>query len=104
MFGGDLLAIMDTTAAMATKRYCQLDVSTISVEAVHFTKPIFVGDNIKTTAKVVLVGNTSMMVKAESFRDIGSNQFEQCVIAYFSLVAFDKKRNYTDSNLISRSV
>ncbi len=92
MFGGDLLAIMDTTAAMAAKRYSQMDVSTITVEAVHFAKPFMVGDNIKTTAKVVAVGNSSMTVKTEAYRDIGNNQLEKCVSAYFNLVAFDQNR------------
>jgi len=92
MFGGDLLAIMDTTAAMAAKRYSQMDVSTVTVEAVHFAKPFMVGDNIKTIAKVVAVGNSSIMVKAEAYRDIGNNQLEKCVGAYFNLVAFDQNR------------
>jgi len=92
MFGGALLAIMDTTAAMAAKRYSQLEVSTVSVEAVHFAKPCFVGDNIKTTAKVIAVGNTSMMVKTESFRDIGENRLQSCVTAFFNLVAFNQQR------------
>jgi acyl-CoA hydrolase len=92
MFGGDLLAIMDTTAAMAAKRYSQRQVSTVSVEAVHFAKPFMVGDNIKVTAKVVLVGTSSMMVKTLAFKDIGQNQVEQCVSAYFNLVAFDEDR------------
>ena len=90
MFGGALLAIMDTTAAMAAKRFCESEVSTVAVEAVHFAKPFFVGDNIKTTATVVSVGNTSMMVKAEAFKDIGEDKLEKCVSAYFNLVAFSK--------------
>jgi len=89
MFGGDLLAIMDTTAAMAAKRFCQMSVSTVSVEAVHFAKPIRVGDNVKTLAKVIAVGNTSMMVKTQALRDIGNNDLEPCVSAFYNLVAFD---------------
>ena len=92
MFGGDLLAIMDTTAAMAAKRYAQQEVSTVTVEAVHFAKPFFVGDNIKITAKVVAVGNSSMMVKTLAYKDIDNDELEQCVRAYFNLVAFDKNR------------
>jgi acyl-CoA hydrolase len=92
MFGGDLLAIMDTTAAMSAKRYSQQEVSTVSVESVHFEKPFMVGDNIKVTAKVVLVGRSSMMVRALAYKDIGQNQFEACVSAYFTLVAFGSDR------------
>lgn len=36
MFGGELLAIMDTTAAMAAIRYAEKTVSTASVERVIF--------------------------------------------------------------------
>ncbi len=38
MFGGDLLAIMDTTAAMPTERFSQTEVSMVTVEAVHFAE------------------------------------------------------------------
>ena len=92
MFGGDLLAIMDTTAAMAAKRFSQTEVSTVTVEAVYFAEPLWVGNNLKTTAKVVAVGSSSMMVKALVYRDIGNDQLLKCVSAYFNLVAFDKNR------------
>ncbi len=92
MFGGDVMSIMDTTAAMAAKRFSELEVSTVTVEAIHFAKPIMVGDNIKTVARVAAVGNTSMMVKADVYRDIGDNQLEKCVSAFLNFVAFDNKR------------
>lgn len=95
MFGGDVLAIMDTTAAMAAKRFCGNQVSTVTVEAVHFAKPIMVGDNIKTTAKVVAVGNTSMIVKADVYRDIGNDELMKCVSAFLNFVAFDYQRQPT---------
>ncbi|WP_444996221.1 acyl-CoA thioesterase [Aliikangiella sp. IMCC44359] len=92
MFGGDVMAIMDTTAAMAAKRFSEKQVSTVTVEAVHFAKPIMVGDNIKTTAKVVAVGKTSMMVKTDVYRDIGGNKLMKCVSAFLNFVAFDYQR------------
>jgi len=100
MFGGDVLAIMDTTAAMAAKRFSEKQVSTVSVEAVHFAKPIMVGDNIKTTAKVVAVGNSSMMVKTDVYRDIGNNQLMKCVSAFLNFVAFDYQRQPTEVPLL----
>ncbi len=95
MFGGDVMAIIDTTAAMAAKRFSETQVSTVTVEAVHFAKPIGVGDNIKTTAKIVDVGNTSMIIKADVYRDIGANQLEKCVSAFLKFVAFDNQRKPT---------
>ncbi|PCI72906.1 MAG: acyl-CoA thioesterase [Gammaproteobacteria bacterium] len=101
MFGGDLLAIMDTTAAIAAKRFSQTEVSTVTVEAVHFAEPLWVGNNLKTTAKVVAVGNTSMMVKALVYRDVGNGELLKCVSAFFNLVAFDENRKPTQvPNLI----
>lgn len=95
MFGGDVMAIMDTTCAMAAKRFSENQVSTVTVEAIHFAKPIMVGDNIKTTAKVVAVGNTSMMVKADVYRDMGNNEMMKCVSAFLNFVAFDYQRQPT---------
>jgi len=95
MFGGDVMAIMDTTCAMAAKRFSETQVSTVAVEAMHFARPIMVGDNIKTIAKVVDVGRTSMVVKAEVFRDIGNNELMSCVSAFFIFVAFDYQRQPT---------
>lgn len=95
MFGGDVMAIIDTTSAMAARRFSERQVSTVTVEAVHFAKPIVVGDSIKTVAKVVAVGNSSMIVKADVYRDIGANQIEKCVSAFLVFVAFDEKRTPT---------
>lgn len=93
MFGGELLAIMDTTAAMAAIRYAERTVSTASVERVIFKKPIFVGDRIKTVAKVVLVGRTSMMVRTDVFVDKGGDEGDVLsTTAHFTLVAFDDDR------------
>ncbi len=93
MFGGELLAIMDTTAAMAAIRYAERTVSTASVERVIFKKPIFVGDRIKTVAKVVLVGRTSMMVRTDVFVDKGGDEGDVLsTTAHFTLVAFNDER------------
>ena len=93
MFGGELLAIMDSTAAMAAIRYSGNTVSTASVERVIFKKPIFVGDRIKTVAKVVWVGNTSMMVRTDVFVDKGEVVGDVLsTTAHFTLVAFDSER------------
>jgi len=100
MFGGDLLAIMDTTAAMAAKRYAQTEVSTVAVEAVHFAKPLWVGNNLKTVAKVVAVGTSSMMVKTLVYRDVGNDDLVESVSAYFNLVAFDADRKPTQVPLL----
>lgn len=101
MFGGELLAIMDSTAAMAAIRYSGKTVSTASSERVIFKRPIFVGDRIKTVAKVVLVGRTSMMVRTDVFVDKGESgdggaKDVLSTTAHFTLVAFDEDRAPTE--------
>ena len=94
MFGGELLAIMDSTAAMAAIRFSGCTVSTASSERVIFKRPIFVGDRIKTVAKVVLVGSSSMMVRTDVFVDKGGEEGDiLSTTAHFTLVAFDDDRN-----------
>ncbi|MRX27841.1 acyl-CoA thioesterase [Kangiella sp. HZ709] len=101
MFGGELLAIMDTTAALAAIRFSGKTVSTASSERVIFKRPIFVGDRIKTVAKVVLVGRTSMMVRTDVFVDKGESGDDGSkdilsTTAHFTLVAFDENRVPTE--------
>ena len=93
MFGGELLAIMDSTAALAAIRFAERTVSTVAAEVVKFKHPIVVGDRIKTVAKVVLTGSTSVMVRTDVYLDMGSGEKEKhCTSAHFALVAFDDAR------------
>ncbi|QGX39921.1 acyl-CoA thioesterase [Permianibacter aggregans] len=94
MFGGKLLAIMDTTAAIAAIRFAGKTVSTAAVEAVEFVHPVVVGDRLKTTAKVVWVGRSSMMVRVDVYVDLGTS-FKRCTHAHFAMVAFDQHRRPT---------
>lgn len=95
MFGGKMLAIMDTTAAIAAIRYSGRTVSTAAVDGVEFLQPVVIGDRVKTTAKVVFVGRTSMMVKVDVYVD-HSGTFKHCTTAHFAMVAFDDRRVPTE--------
>lgn len=96
MFGGKVLAIMDTIAAIAAIRYCGRTVSTAAVEAVEFRLPIVVGDRIQTCAKVVWTGRTSMLVKVDVYRDRRAGEVPaHCTTAHFTMVAFDDDRRPT---------
>lgn len=96
MFGGKVLAIMDTIAAIAAIRYSGRTVSTAAVEAVEFKLPIVVGDRIQTQAKVVWTGRTSMLVKVDVYRDRrAGEELTLCTTAYFTMVAFDDDRRPT---------
>ena len=91
MFGGRLMAIMDKTAAIAASRYACRSVVTASTEAMDFISPVKVGDRIRTLAKVVWTGKTSMVVKVDVFAENPiTHKKAHCTTAYFNFVALDE--------------
>src|SRR5687767_5167239 len=62
VFGGVVLSMMDTTAAVSAIRHARLACVTVSVDRVDFREPIHVGDLVVMKASVNFVGRTSMEV------------------------------------------
>lgn len=91
MFGGKLMAIMDKTAGIAASRYSKRIVVTASTEAMDFITPVYVGDRLRTTAKVVWVGKTSLVVKVDvEAEDQLTGERRHCTSAHFNFVALDE--------------
>jgi acyl-CoA hydrolase len=68
LFGGQLVAWMDTAASVAACRFCRSDVVTISIDDLYFAQPIKQGDIVVLYAQVNQAWGTSMEigVRAES--------------------------------------
>ena len=62
VFGGVVLSMMDTTAAVSAIRHARLACVTVSVDRVDFREPIHVGDLVIMKSSVNFVGTTSMEV------------------------------------------
>jgi acyl-CoA hydrolase len=62
VFGGVVLSMMDTTAAVSAIRHARLACVTVSVDRVDFREPIHVGDLVIMKSSVNFVGRTSMEV------------------------------------------
>ena len=62
VFGGVVLSMMDTTAAVSAIRHARLACVTVSVDRVDFREPIHVGDLVIMKSSVNYVGRTSMEV------------------------------------------
>ena len=91
MFGGKLMSIMDKMAAIAASQYAKRMVVTASTEAMDFINPVYVGDRIQTTATVVWVGQTSLVVKVDVMAENPLSEGRRhCVSAHFNFVALDK--------------
>jgi acyl-CoA hydrolase len=91
MFGGKVMAIMDKMAAIAAAKYAQTSVVTASTEGIIFKRPIRVGDRLNILAKIVWVGNTSMVVKVDVYAEAPlTDERVHCTTARFNFVALDR--------------
>ena len=93
MFGGRIMSIMDEMAGIAASRFSGYTSVTASTEAIIFREPVKVGDRIEVLARVVWVGNTSMVVKVEVYAEnpIQNRKRVRCTSAHFNMVALDRK-------------
>ncbi|HLA14332.1 MAG TPA: acyl-CoA thioesterase [Gemmatimonadaceae bacterium] len=62
VFGGVMLSMMDTTAAVSAIRHARMSCVTVSVDRVDFREPIHVGDLVVMKSSVNFVGKTSMEI------------------------------------------
>ena len=62
VFGGVVLSMMDTTAAVSAIRHARRVCVTVSVDRVDFREPIHVGDLLIMKSSVNFVGRTSMEI------------------------------------------
>ena len=62
LFGGQLVAWMDTAASVAANRFCRSDVVTVSIDELHFAQPIHLGDIVVLYAQVNQAWGSSMEI------------------------------------------
>ncbi|WP_232627937.1 acyl-CoA thioesterase [Methylobacterium sp. Leaf118] len=68
IFGGWLMAQMDLAAGNVAARRARGRCATISVEAMTFHRPVFVGDEVSIYAWIVRIGRSSMAIQVEVWR------------------------------------
>lgn len=92
MFGGDVLALMDKTAAIAAIRFCRQPVVTASTERIDFRTPIRLGDIIEAHARVIHTGRTSLIVRIDIYAERPfSDEREHCTSGYYTFVSIDEQ-------------
>jgi acyl-CoA hydrolase len=62
VFGGVVLSMIDTTAAVSAMRHARTPCVTVSVDRVDFREPIHIGELLTMRSSVNYVGTTSMEV------------------------------------------
>lgn len=89
VFGGVILAMMDTAAAVSAIRHARMSCVTVSVDRVDFREPIKVGELVIMKASVNYVGRTSMevgvRVEAEHLMTGVRRHTNSCYLTYVAI-------------------
>ena len=67
IFGGWLLSQMDLAGGIMASKNAKSRTVTVSIEAMTFRKPVFVGDVVSVYCEVMRVGRTSITVHIEAW-------------------------------------
>ena len=91
LYGGTLMAWMDTAAAVAgVRRAGSAAVVTAAVDGLTFRVAIRQGELVELVSVVESVGRTSMKVRVEAYReDPATREHELCTAGTFTMVAVD---------------
>ncbi len=91
VFGGTILAMMDTTAAVVAFRHARSACVTVSIDRVDFREPIHVGDLVIMKASCNFAGRTSMEigVRVEA-EDMVTGRRRHTNSCYLTFVAIDR--------------
>lgn len=91
IFGGWVLAQMDTAGGITAARRARGPVATVAIEAMKFHTPILVGDLVSCYTSVEKIGRTSIHVKIDVIADRpGQTEEVQVTEGMFIFVAIGK--------------
>ncbi|ABV92349.1 thioesterase superfamily protein [Dinoroseobacter shibae DFL 12 = DSM 16493] len=91
IFGGWLMSQMDLAAGNMAGRVSQGRGATVAVEAMQFSRPVNVGDEVTIYASLVRMGRTSMRIHVDVWaRPRFSNASVKVTSADFVFVALDE--------------
>lgn len=93
LFGGTALQWMDEVAFIAATRFSREKVVTVSSDKVTFKVPIPAGSLVELDAQIVRVGNTSIEVSVDVYKeDMYSDKRELALNGSFVMVATGRKK------------
>ena len=97
VFGGVIMAMVDSTAAVAAIRHSRTACVTASIDRVDFREPIHLGDLVVMKASVNYVGRTSMEVGVRvEAEDLQTGKRRHTNSCYLTFVAVDRSGRPTE--------
>ncbi len=89
--GGVIMKLVDNTAGIAAMRHAGSNAVTASIDRLDFHNPVYVGDLLRISASVNLVGSTSMEVGARvEAENHMTGEVRHTASAYLTFVALDE--------------
>ena len=90
IFGGWVLSQMDVAGGIASVETAEGRVATVAIDALHFIRPVKVGDVLCVYTEVDRIGRTSIKMHVEAWaRRFRSHLREKVTDATFTYVAID---------------
>ena len=90
LFGGQIMAWIDITGAVAARRYAKRAVTTVCVDNLNFIAPAYLNDTVVQEARITWTGRTSMEVRVDSFVEQLDGKRAMVNRAYAVFVALDE--------------
>lgn len=96
LFGGNAMQLMDEVAFIAATRFSRKKMVTVSSSQIDFKKPIPENTIIELIARIVRVGNTSLDIHVDIYKEeMYENRREQAIEGRFTFVALDENKKPT---------
>jgi acyl-CoA hydrolase len=89
LFGGQLMAWIDITAAVEARRHTRRQVITAAADNLSFLAPAFLDETVRLDARVTWTGRTSLEVRVDSFVESLAGTERLINRAYLVFVALD---------------
>lgn len=92
VFGGHVMSLIDTTAAIVARKHAEKPCVTASIDSVHFISPIYPEDHIVMYAALNRTWRTSLEVGVKVFAENPETGKRRHVVsAYLTFVALNKQ-------------
>ncbi|MCL2352516.1 MAG: acyl-CoA thioesterase [Firmicutes bacterium] len=90
LFGGRLAEWIDVVAAVAARRHSGREVTTVSIDNLHFKEPAYNNDTIVLIGRVTYAGRTSIEVRVDTYAESLGGERKMINTAYVVMVALDE--------------
>ncbi|MDC3210239.1 MAG: acyl-CoA thioesterase [Saprospiraceae bacterium] len=93
LFGGTAMQLMDEVAFITATRFCRRKVVTVSSSKIDFNHSIPADTIIELVGRVVKVGNTSIDIRVQIFKEeMYEEGRKKAIEGFFTFVAIDDDR------------